>query len=61
MRARGSAVVAAARWRTQRHAPYVRIALHPSDLHSAITERSVVRALDQWTASRLPTAYRDLP
>jgi uncharacterized protein len=61
MRARGSALVAAGRWRTQRRAPYVRIARHPSDLESPITERSVVSALDRWTASRRPTSYRDLP
>lgn len=61
MRARGSAIVAAARWQVQRGAPYVRIALHPSDLGSPITSRSVERSLDRWIAVRRPTFYRDLP
>lgn len=61
IRARGSAVVADVRWRTQRGAPYARVALHPSDLDSPITARSVERSLDRWIALRRPTFYRDLP
>jgi uncharacterized protein len=60
MRARGSVVVADWRWRTQRTARYPRIALHPSDLDSPITARSVERSLDRWIAWRTPTRYQDL-
>ena len=60
-RARGSAFVAEYRWRAQRAARYARIALHPSDLDSPITARSVERSLDRWVASRRPTRYADLP
>jgi uncharacterized protein len=60
-RARGSALVAEIRWHAQRARRHARIALHPSDLDSPITERSVVSTLDRWTALRRPTFYRDLP
>lgn len=49
-RARGSAVVAAARWRIQRGAAIIRLALHPADLRHPATVRSVERALDRWPA-----------
>jgi uncharacterized protein len=61
LRARGSVLVANARWRTQRTAPYARIALHPSDLDSPITTRSVEQSLDRWLAERRPSRYQDLP
>jgi hypothetical protein len=38
----------------------VRIALHPSDLASPITARSVEQALDQWLAERRPSRYREI-
>jgi uncharacterized protein len=59
-RARGSVAVAEWRWRAQRAAPYVRVALHPSDLASPITARSVERSLDQWVAARRPIKYREI-
>ncbi len=60
MRARGSAMQAAWRWRTQRHALHFRIALHPMDLEHPITRRSVIDALDRWLAVRPARAYASL-
>jgi len=60
LRARGSAVVAAARWRVQRSAPHVRIALHPSDLDHSATARSAAEWVRRWVAQRPPTRYADL-
>lgn len=60
LRARGSALVAAARWRLQRSAPIVRIALHPADLAHPSSARSVARALDQWLLVRRPGRYAEL-
>ncbi len=60
-RARGSAVQAAWRWRSQRDAPYFRIALHPMDLEHAITRQSVVDELDRWLAYRPARPYGTLP
>jgi uncharacterized protein len=59
-RAQGSAAVAAARWRFQRRAPYVRLALHPSDLDHPTTARSATMALDRWLTDRDATRYTDL-
>ncbi len=59
-RARGSAVQAALRWRLQRHAPHLRIALHPMDLEHAITRQSVVDELDRWLTARPARAYASL-
>lgn len=59
-RARGSAVQAAWRWRTQLDAPYFRIALHPMDLEHAITRRSVIDELDRWLAVRPARSYASL-
>jgi predicted deacetylase len=59
-RARGSVAVAEWRWRAQRAERYARIALHPSDLDSPITARSVERSLDRWVGARRPTRYQDL-
>ena len=60
MRAHASIVVAALRWHVQRGAPYVRIALHPSDLDHPATARSVERTLARWLADRPPTRYAEL-
>ncbi|MCU0619194.1 MAG: polysaccharide deacetylase family protein [Gemmatimonadaceae bacterium] len=59
-RARGSAWQAAWRWRTQRHAPHFRIALHPMDLEHPITRRSVEDELDRWLAHRPAVPYASL-
>jgi uncharacterized protein len=59
-RAYGSAVVAAARWRFQRTAACVRLALHPRDLDHPVTARSATAALDRWLASRTRSRYADL-
>jgi uncharacterized protein len=57
LRAAGSAMVAAARWRTQRAAAHVRIALHPGDLAHPWTVQSVGSALDQWLLDRPAITY----
>ncbi len=59
-RARGSAVQAAWRWRTQHDAPHFRIALHPMDLEHAITRRSVIDELDRWLSARPARPYASL-
>ena len=59
-RARGSAVQAAWRWRTQHDAPHFRIALHPMDLEHPITRRSVVDELDRWLSARPARPYASL-
>ncbi len=59
-RARGSAVQAAWRWRTQQHEPHFRIALHPLDLEHQITRQSVIDELDRWLAARPARPYADL-
>jgi uncharacterized protein len=59
-RARGSALQAAWRWRTQRAAPVFRIALHPQDLEHPITRQSVIDELDRWLATRPATPYASL-
>ncbi len=56
-RADVSALVAEARWVTQRHAPLVRLALHPTDLDDALVRRSLERALDRWLAARSGDGY----
>lgn len=56
-RARASTLVASLRWRWQRGAPLVRIALHPRDLHHPATARSVERALERWTAAHRVISY----
>ncbi len=60
LRARGSALQAAWRWRTQRAAPHFRIALHPMDLEHPITRRSVEDELDRWLAHRPAVPYASL-
>lgn len=59
-RARGSAIQAAVRWRTQHDVPHFRIALHPTDLEHAITRQSVVDELDRWLALRPAQPYATL-
>jgi uncharacterized protein len=60
LRARGSAVVAAARWRLERDVPVMRIALHPADLDHPITARSLRHWLARWLADRPATRYAAL-
>lgn len=60
VRAWGSAAVAEARWRLQRTAPLVRIALHPGDLAHPAAVRSIERTLDRWLADRAPGRYASL-
>lgn len=60
MRARGSAMQASFRWRSQREAPYFRIALHPMDLEHPITRQSVIDELDRWLAVRPARPYASL-
>lgn len=47
-RAHASALVAEGRWRTQRGAPLVRLALHPTDVDHPVTRRSLDVALERW-------------
>jgi predicted deacetylase len=60
VRARGSALVAGARWRLQRSAPVVRIAFHPSDLDHPASARSATNALERWLSDRAATRYGQL-
>lgn len=59
-RARASALVAA--WRDLGHhrRPLMRIALHPQDLASEVTTRSLTDVLTRWTASRRVVTYGSL-
>jgi uncharacterized protein len=59
-RARGSAVQAALRWRTQQNEPHFRIALHPMDLEHPVTRQSVTDELDRWLAARGSRSYSSL-
>ena len=59
-RARGSAMQAALRWRTQQDETNFRIALHPMDLEHPITRQSVVDELDRWLALRGARPYATL-
>ncbi len=60
-RARASALVAAARWRLQRHAALVRLALHPGDLAHPASAASVEREVARWTRLRPAIPYAALP
>lgn len=60
LRARGSAVVAAARWHLQRRAPIIRLALHPGDLAHPACVRSLERELARWCAQRPAGRYADV-
>lgn len=59
-RARASVVVAEWRWRSQRRAPVMRLALHPADLDDPAVARSVALALGRWTAGRAAGSYASL-
>lgn len=59
-RARASVSVAGWRWRFQRRAPVIRIALHPGDLNHPAVAGSVARALDHWTSHRAARSYASL-
>ena len=59
-RARGSAIQAALRWRTQQDEACFRIALHPMDLDHPITRQSVIDELDRWLALRPARPYATL-
>lgn len=60
IRARASVLVAEWRWRRQRRAPVMRIALHPADLNNPGVARSVQQALARWTACCTPCSYASL-
>jgi predicted deacetylase len=55
-----SALVAEARWVTERQAPLVRLALHPADVDDAVVRRSLDRALDRWLSVRSADGYGSL-
>lgn len=59
-RARVSAAVAAWRDLGHEHRPLLRIALHPQDLDSGVTKRSLTRILKRWTAERRAVPYAAL-
>jgi uncharacterized protein len=59
-RAWGSRAMAAVRWRTQRDAPLVRLALHPQDLAHPITAASVLQETARWIAARPVVRYAQL-
>ena len=60
IRAWGSRVTAAVRWRTQRATPFVRLALHPQDLAHPVTAASVVQEVARWTRARTVVRYGQL-
>lgn len=59
-RSYGSVLQERIRWRTQRHTPVMRIALHPADLDHPAVERNIIVALDAWTQLRRAGRYREL-
>ena len=59
-RAYGSLLPAELRWRLQRGAAVVRIALHPADLDHPATAASVERELDRWLSAYLAQGYATL-
>jgi uncharacterized protein len=56
----GSVAQERLRWRWQRGAPVMRVALHPGDLESEAVARSIERALAAWTGERTPGKYAEL-
>jgi predicted deacetylase len=60
VRAWGSRVTAAVRWRTQRRAPFVRLALHPQDLAHPVTTASVEQEVARWVRARHVIRYAQL-
>ena len=59
-RARMSIALASLRWQWQHDTPLMRIALHPSDLHSGVTARSLKHELARWTDARTVWRYTQL-
>ncbi len=59
-RSYGSVLQERLRWKLQRSAPVMRLALHPADLDHPAVERSIDRALGDWLGVRVQTFYRDL-
>ena len=59
-RAYGSLLPAELRWRLQRGAAVVRIALHPADLDHPATAASVERELDRWLSAYPAQGYATL-
>ncbi len=60
LRAWGSRITAAVRWRMQRRTPYVRLALHPQDLAHPITAASVEQEVARWVGARRVIRYAEL-
>ena len=60
VRAVGSRVMAAVRWRTQRTVALVRLALHPQDLDHPVTALSVEREVARWSRARRVIQYTQL-
>jgi predicted deacetylase len=60
LRERISPLVARARWTLQQHEPLMRLALHPSDLHSSRTTQSLKYEIDRWTEARTVWKYTQL-
>lgn len=59
-RAQASAWTAAFRWRTQRHRPLVRLALHPQDLAHPLSAESVQFEVPRWLGLGTTGRYGDL-
>lgn len=59
VRARGSSIVADVRWKLQRGAPVIRLALHPGDLRHPTVVRSIERALTRWPAEHPVVRYAE--
>jgi predicted deacetylase len=60
LRAWGSRVTAAVRWRTQQRAAFVRLALHPQDLAHPVTAASVEQEVARWVRARRVIRYAQL-
>ena len=60
VRAWGSRIVAAHRWRTRADTPLLRLALHPQDLAHPVTAASVMRDVARWAAERPSLRYEAL-
>lgn len=59
-RSYGSVLQERLRWKLQRSAPVMRLALHPADLDHPAVERSIDRAMGDWLGVRVQTFYREL-
>lgn len=59
-RATASAAFASWRWQTQRNNPLMRLALHPQDLTSPITKKSVHQETRRWLALGNVVRYADV-